>query len=189
MSLHVVTSPEAVPRAREGTWVVGFFGAFSERARLARPAFEAFAAAHAALPVFLVDVAVVKGVHPRFGVEAVPEAVTLEGDRVVRRAAGAHAPEGWAHHLLPHAATPRADVRPVPIVYTTPTCVFCGHVKRWLAERGVTYREVDLTKDPGAAERLVAKSGQQGVPQTELGGAVVVGFDPPKLARLLGVNP
>lgn len=192
MSLTVVKRPEDLG-ARDGLYVVGFFGAFSAKAREAQPDFEAFAA-KADVPVLLVDVGEVKGVHQRFGVDGVPSAVTVDGARVIRRTAGAHSVDGWAEALLPHdavagaATTPDAPKRPVPVVYTTPSCVWCTRVKRWLTENGVAFREVNIAADDAAAARLVARSGQQGVPQIEVGADIVVGFDQPRLAQLLGVS-
>lgn len=193
MSVTVVKRPEELG-ARDGLWVVGFFGAFSAKAREAQPDFEAFAQ-QAGVPVLLVDVGEVKGVHQRFGVDSVPAAVTLDGERVIRRTSGAHSADGWAAALLPHEAaegagpkTADAPRRPLPIVYTTPTCVWCGRVKSWLTENGVAFREVNIAADDTAAARLVARSGQQGVPQIEVGPEIVVGFDKPRLSKLLGVS-
>lgn len=50
------------------------------------------------------------------------------------------------------------------------------------------YHEVDASKDQKAAEVMVMKSGQQGVPQTEINGQVVVGFDKSRLNRLLEIK-
>lgn len=173
--------------------VVGFFGDFSPRSAAARPGFDAFAGQHPEVPVYMVDVGRVRGVHPQFGVERVPSAVTIRDGRVVRRAEGALDPAAWARALLPHegeAPTVATTAsRPLPIVYTTPTCVWCGRVKSWLTQQGVSYREVDISADSRAADALVAKSGQMGVPQIEVGSEIVVGFDRPRLAALLGVSP
>jgi hypothetical protein len=35
---------------------------------------------------------------------------------------------------------------------------------------------------------MVRKSGQQGVPQTEINGQMIVGFDKTKINSLLGIN-
>ncbi|RME22198.1 MAG: thioredoxin family protein [Deltaproteobacteria bacterium] len=173
--------------------VIGFFGDFSPVARRARPAFERFARDHDDLPVIIVDVDKVRGVHKRFGVTSVPSAVTVEDGRVIRRTSGEHEPDGWARALLPHAATPPAPraegPRHPPItVYVSPTCVWCSRVKAWLREQGFTWREIDVSRDPDAAQELVKRSGQMGVPQIDIGGQIVVGFDKPRLQRLLGLS-
>jgi glutaredoxin len=42
-----------------------------------------------------------------------------------------------------------------------------------------------VAADQNAAQAMVSKSGQQGVPQTEINGEMVIGFDQTKLNRLL----
>jgi len=70
-------------------------------------------------------------------------------------------------------------------VYTTPTCPYCHHVKDFLKGRGVEFCEHDVSVDRAAAEEMVRKSGQMGVPVTIVGDEVVVGFDHARLAQLL----
>lgn len=193
MALVVVHDVESLDaHLAEGLAVVGFFGAFSELSERARPAFEAFAA-DAEPTVLLVDVGEVKGVHARYGVTTVPSAVTVEGGRVIRRASGLHDAAGWARALLPHegqaaAGEDGAPRMPPVTVYTSPTCVWCGRVKSYLDERGVRYREIDVAADPDAAQQLVRRTGQMGVPQLDIGGQYVVGFDKPRIDRLLGLQ-
>lgn len=62
-------------------------------------------------------------------------------------------------------------------VYTTPTCPYCHMVKQFLKQHNVEFEEVDVSKDVKRAEELVKKSGQMGVPVTEIDGKIIVGFD------------
>jgi glutaredoxin 3 len=71
------------------------------------------------------------------------------------------------------------------IVFSTPTCSWCIKVKDYLKKNGVPYREVDVSRDPKAAQDMVRKTGQQGVPQIWVGSTAVVGFNKEKLDRLL----
>jgi glutaredoxin 3 len=71
-------------------------------------------------------------------------------------------------------------------VYTTPTCGYCRHLKSYLEQRGVEYTERDVSVDRDAAEEMVQRSGQMGVPVTVIGDQVVVGFDRARLDSLLG---
>lgn len=77
---------------------------------------------------------------------------------------------------------------PRVILFTTPTCTFCKKAKRYLRERGVPFKDVDVSRDPAAARDMVRRSGQQGVPVIDIGGKIVVGFDRPKIDRLLGLD-
>ena len=71
------------------------------------------------------------------------------------------------------------------IVFSTPTCTYCTQAKRYLRERGIRFRDVDVSKDSAAARDLVRRSGQQGVPVLDIGGRIIVGFNRPEIDRLL----
>ncbi|MFN3283469.1 MAG: glutaredoxin family protein [Pseudothermotoga sp.] len=73
-------------------------------------------------------------------------------------------------------------------VYTAPGCPYCTRVKNYLKELGLKFTEVDVSRRPEDAERLVRKTGQTGVPVVEIGNQIVIGFDKEKIDRLLGVK-
>lgn len=60
--------------------------------------------------------------------------------------------------------------------------------KRYLRERGVRFRDVDVSRDPVAARDMVRRSGQQGVPVIDINGKIVIGFDRAKINQLLGLK-
>lgn len=69
-------------------------------------------------------------------------------------------------------------------VYTTPTCAYCGLVKKFLDSRGAKYELVDLEKNPKIRQDLIHKTGAMTVPITTNGVEYVVGWQPAKLAKL-----
>lgn len=73
------------------------------------------------------------------------------------------------------------------VVYTTQSCPYCRMTKRYLQEHRVPFREVDVGRDPQAAAMLVRKTGQMGVPVTEVNGRYIIGFDQGKLNQALGI--
>ena len=73
-------------------------------------------------------------------------------------------------------------------VYTTPVCPHCRSAKQFLRERGVPFREVDVSRNASAAQELVRKTGQMGVPVIDVNGTVIVGFDRTRLVRALGMR-
>ena len=75
--------------------------------------------------------------------------------------------------------------QPRVILFTTPSCTYCRAAKKYLRARGVRFKDVDVSRDASAARDMVKRSGQQGVPVIDIGGKIVVGFDRPKLDRLL----
>lgn len=63
-------------------------------------------------------------------------------------------------------------------VYTTNTCPYCTMVKNFLDDKNISYKEVNVEKSPEKMMEIMQKTGQMGVPQTEVNGQWVVGFDP-----------
>jgi glutaredoxin-like YruB-family protein len=85
--------------------------------------------------------------------------------------------------------TPDSTKRqPKVLVFTTPTCPWCVRVKRYLTEQKITFREVDVSRDQAAARDLVRRTGQMGVPVVEIDGRPVIGFDKPRIDRMLGLS-
>lgn len=70
-------------------------------------------------------------------------------------------------------------------VYSTPTCPYCVMAKQFLKENKIEFEDVDVSKDRAAAEEMVEKSGQMGVPVLDIGGEIVVGFDKQRIKKLL----
>jgi glutaredoxin 3 len=71
------------------------------------------------------------------------------------------------------------------IVYSTPHCPYCTMVKNYLQEKGIKFINKDVSLDREAAKEMVRKSGYLGVPQTEINGKVIIGFDRPALEEEL----
>ena len=78
--------------------------------------------------------------------------------------------------------------QPRVIVFSTPTCSFCNMAKKYFREKGVQFKDVDVSRDAVAARDMMRRSGQGGVPVIDIGGRIVVGFDRPKINQLLGIK-
>jgi glutaredoxin-like YruB-family protein len=74
------------------------------------------------------------------------------------------------------------------IVFSTPTCPWCNRAKTYLRGRGVAFRDVDVSRDGGAARDLVRRTGQMGVPVIEIDGRPIVGFDQARIDAALGLR-
>jgi glutaredoxin len=59
--------------------------------------------------------------------------------------------------------------------------------KEFFKENKVEYKEVDVAADSMAAQDMIRKSGQSGVPVIEANGNIIIGFDKPALKRALGL--
>jgi glutaredoxin 3 len=69
-------------------------------------------------------------------------------------------------------------------LYTTPTCPWCARAKDFLSKRGVAFQERDVSMDRQAADEMVRRSGQMGVPVIADEQEAIVGFDLPRLQRM-----
>jgi glutaredoxin-like YruB-family protein len=72
-------------------------------------------------------------------------------------------------------------------IYTTPGCFWCSKLKQFLKENAIEYEEIDVSRDRKAAEEMLRKSGQAGVPVIEIDGRIIVGFDEEKIRKALGL--
>ncbi|MBD3281874.1 NrdH-redoxin [Candidatus Uhrbacteria bacterium] len=70
-------------------------------------------------------------------------------------------------------------------IYTTPTCPYCKLAKDYFKDRDITYKEIDVAADPAAANEMVKKSGQMGVPVIEIGDEIVVGWNESAVEEIL----
>jgi len=68
-----------------------------------------------------------------------------------------------------------ADTNGVTL-YTTEPCGFCRQAKSLLETRRVSYKEVNLAKDPVGRAKLVAVTGQMTFPQILVGERSIGGF-------------
>lgn len=78
--------------------------------------------------------------------------------------------------------------QPRVLIFTTPTCAFCNQAKRYFREKGIKFKDIDVSRDAAAARDMICRSGQQGVPVIDIGGKIIVGFDRQKINQLLGIK-
>ena len=73
-----------------------------------------------------------------------------------------------------------------PIIYTTPSCVYCIMAKAFFIEHNVEYEEKNVATDMEAQRDMIQKSGQLGVPVIDFGDEIVIGFDKRKFQEKVG---
>lgn len=77
------------------------------------------------------------------------------------------------------------STNPSVTIYSAPWCAFCHMAKRYLDDKHIEYKDIDVDADPAAARALVEKSGQAGIPVLEIGDQIIIGFDKPKIDEAL----
>ncbi|MGM0875357.1 MAG: glutaredoxin family protein [Bacillota bacterium] len=71
------------------------------------------------------------------------------------------------------------------IIYSKEACYYCVMAKKYLDKQGVDYKVVNVSKHPEEMEKLIKVTGHKGVPQLEIGGEWVVGFNQKQIMEKL----
>lgn len=142
--------------------------------------------------IFTADVNEVRDIHDRLHVSTAPSLVVFDRGRVVNIIKGCQTESAYDSVLsgrFPGALVQGEGKKAKQVtVYTTPSCTWCTTLKTYLDQNQVRYREINVASDSSAAEAMVRKSGQQGVPQTEISGQMIVGFDKNRINQLLEIK-
>ena len=72
------------------------------------------------------------------------------------------------------------------IVFTQQDCPPCAWVKNFLAQRGVQFEERSIEAGLSVVRELTQKYKSQSTPTVVIGDEVLVGYNPERLAQLLG---
>ena len=72
-------------------------------------------------------------------------------------------------------------------IYSTSTCPWCVKTKEFLKAHNVRYEDVNVGEDEKARNEMFEKSGQFGVPVTDVNGTIIVGYDKEALKKALGI--
>jgi glutaredoxin-like YruB-family protein len=139
--------------------------------------------------VFAADVTNVRDIHTEYQVTSVPALLLFENSNYISLIKGCN--ERSYYKALIENSVFKAQNRTAGAkrvtVYSTPTCSWCNRLKSWLRSNQIAFSDIDISRDENAEQELVRRSGQQGVPQTDINGQIVVGFDQNKLKELLGI--
>ncbi len=142
--------------------------------------------------ILTADVASVFDIHPRFQVDTAPSLLVFSEGKMVNIVKGCQTGAVYESILAGKQIGSVQDGTQKKMkqvtVYTTPSCTWCNTLKTYLKEVRVPYREINVASDTAAAEAMVKKSGQQGVPQTDINGQMIVGFDKARINQLLEIN-
>jgi len=139
------------------------------------------------------DVTSVRDIHPIYSVTSAPSLLVFEGKNFIKTVKGCN-DENFYKSLFESSfyTSTATDGEEQPqkrvTVYSTPTCSWCNTLKTYLKKNGVRFRDIDVSKNQKVAEAMVARSGQQGVPQMDINGEIIVGFDKNRINTLLGIH-
>ena len=78
-------------------------------------------------------------------------------------------------------------------IYTTRTCPFCKMEKEYLDSKSIQYEEILVDERPEEAQKMIAMSGQLGVPFTVINKEgrqeeKILGFDKARIDQILQIT-
>ncbi len=142
--------------------------------------------------VFLADVTKVRDIHTVYNISSAPSLLEFNKDSYINVVKGCQDDKYYSALFEDAIYTAQAKKEGKKaksvIVYSTPTCSWCTTLKSYLKNNNIRFRDIDVSKDQKAAEAMVKKSGQQGVPQMEVNGQIIVGFDKTKINQMLEIK-
>ncbi len=141
-----------------------------------------------------VNVAEVRDIHQNYNVTTAPTLLEFAYDKLTKSIKGCQSTD-YYKNLIKNSFSvistnndgEKKQQKRV-VVYSTPSCPWCNRLKQYLRQNNIKFRDIDVSKDTKAAEAMVKKSGQQGVPQTDINGQIIIGFDKKKIDKLLGIK-
>lgn len=141
--------------------------------------------------VLSADVAEVRDIHPIYNIDSVPVLLELRKGELLNMVKGCNDSghyKGLFENKLFHVERRDGDKNhPRVTVYSTPSCSWCNTLKSYLKKNNISFTDIDLSRDQKALEALIRRSGQQGVPQTDINGEIIVGFNKQRIDELLGL--
>jgi glutaredoxin-like YruB-family protein len=146
----------------------------------------------AGIEVYLADVTSTRDIHPAYSVTTVPTLIEFDNGAAKNVIKGCN-DSNYYKALFDDALyvveskndeTPQKSVT----VYSTPTCSWCNTLKAHLRKHRIRFADIDVSRNQSAADEMVRRSGQRGVPQTNIGGEMIVGFNQARINELLNIR-
>ena len=72
-------------------------------------------------------------------------------------------------------------------IYSTPTCPWCIRTKKFLKDNNIPFEDMDVASNEKAAQEMIQKTGQMGVPVLDIEGTIILGYDVGKIKETLGI--
>ncbi|MBI2673024.1 glutaredoxin family protein [Candidatus Woesearchaeota archaeon] len=72
-------------------------------------------------------------------------------------------------------------------VFSTPSCPYCKLTKEFLKENKINFEDIDVSANQKAANEMIKKSGQMGVPVIEINGKIIIGYDRDAIKKALKI--
>lgn len=194
------TMVETMVEKNKGVVLVDFWAPRCIPCRLVGPAIERLAKEFdGRATVAKLNVDEHPGIAARYRISGIPTVGIFRDGKLINQLVGVRPERAYRtaleSALQPVAATATSAVNAKSspakhsvTVFSTPTCPWCARLKAYLRQHNIAFKDVDVSRDAPAAQQMVNRSGQVGVPQAWINGQVVVGFDRKRVDALLGLK-
>lgn len=176
---------------KEKLKIVVFYTEKSQKSLETLEIFKEFYQDYSDIPFYSVNAGEVKTIHPVYNIDSVPAVLVIKNNQDFNVIYGK---QKRSYYEMIMSNTPRTDdqgnqiVQPNVTVYSTPSCTYCNQLKSYLRKHRIMFSDIDIAADPQAARDLQQKTGQTGVPQTDINGEIILGFDRPKIDEMLNIQ-
>ncbi len=144
------------------------------------------------IDISAVDVMNTKDIHTQYDIKSAPTLIYFENGKYKNVVKGCNSADYYKslieESLYSAKMKQNEQTQKRVTVYSTPTCSWCTTLKTHLRKHHIRYSDIDVSQDQAAAQAMVNKSGQKGVPQTDINGEMIIGFDKNRINTLLGIN-
>jgi len=73
-------------------------------------------------------------------------------------------------------------------IYSTSSCPWCNVAKDFLRKHKIKFEDINVGENKKAAQEMIKKSGQMGVPVIDVDGTIIVGFNEQALKKALNIK-
>jgi len=70
-------------------------------------------------------------------------------------------------------------------LYSTTWCSFCRMAKEFFRDKKIKFEDINVQEDQEAAEEMIKKTGQSGVPVIDIDGKIIIGFNIEEIKKTL----
>lgn len=193
LMVKVISYPDLVSRlAMEEKAYLLLYKSGSEKSECAYSNIHAAGETVKGISIFYADVASVNDIHTMYNITTVPVLLEFRKGELINVIKGCN--DSTHYKALFEDKIYRVEKRNDNkkqlriTVYSSPSCSWCNTLKNYLRKNNISFTDIDLSRDQKAVDALIRRSGQSGVPQTDINGEIIVGFNKQRIDKLLGLR-
>jgi len=74
------------------------------------------------------------------------------------------------------------------LLYRTRTCIWCHKTEEYFKGHKIKFTNIWVDQDHKAAQEMIKKSGQMGVPVIDIDGKIIIGYNVESFKKILGIK-